>query len=84
MQAAYQAGMSMPGRLSVVGYDDIDLAPYTIPPLTTVTQTGVAMGHAATTLLLDMLDQNLAREEVPDIILPTSLVVRASTSRPPP
>jgi LacI family transcriptional regulator len=80
MQAAYQAGLSMPDQLSFVGYDDIDLAAYTIPPLTTVTQTGVAMGRAATTLLLDMVDQDLAREDVQDVVLPTSLVVRASTA----
>jgi LacI family transcriptional regulator len=80
MQAAYQAGLSMPGQLSIVGYDDIDLAPYTIPPLTTVTQAGVAMGRAATTLLLDMVDKDLAREDVQDVVLPTSLVVRASTA----
>jgi DNA-binding LacI/PurR family transcriptional regulator len=44
MQAAFQAGIRIPDRLSMVGYDDIDIAPYTIPPLTTVSQTGVEMG----------------------------------------
>lgn len=31
----------------MVGYDDIDMAPYTIPPLTTISQIGVDMGRVA-------------------------------------
>lgn len=68
----------------LVGYDDIDLAPYTIPPLTTVSQTGVDMGRAAAELLLSMIDQNLHREEVSDVVLAPALVVRRSTAPPPP
>lgn len=83
MQAAFQAGISIPDRVSIVGYDNIDIAPFTIPPLTTVDQTGVEMGRVVTNLLLDMVERNLNREEVSDIVLTPSLVVRQSTAAPP-
>lgn len=82
MQAAYQAGRSIPGELSIVGYDDIDLAAFTIPPLTTISQSGLAMGRAAAELLFTMIEQGLDRNAVDDVVLPTSLVVRESTAAP--
>jgi LacI family transcriptional regulator len=84
MQAAYRAGVTMPDRLSIVGYDDIDLVAYTIPPLTTVTRTGVEMGRTATRLLLEMIDRELDRDQVEDVVLEPRLVVRASTAPPAP
>jgi DNA-binding LacI/PurR family transcriptional regulator len=83
MQAAFQAGIAIPERLSMVGYDDIDMAPYTIPPLTTISQTGVEMGRVAAELLFTMIDQNLRREEVSDVVLAPALVPRQSTAPPP-
>jgi DNA-binding LacI/PurR family transcriptional regulator len=80
MQAAYQAGRPMPGRLSIVGYDDVDLAPYTIPPLSTVSQTGVEMGRVAARLLLETIDRDLDRQDVADVVLAPALVVRESTA----
>jgi LacI family transcriptional regulator len=83
MQAAFQAGIAIPDRVSIVGYDDIDVAPFTIPPLTTVRQGGVEMGRAVTDLLLRMVERNLNREEVSDVVLQPTLVVRQSTAPPP-
>jgi DNA-binding LacI/PurR family transcriptional regulator len=82
MQAAFQAGLAVPGRLSIVGYDDIDLAPYTVPPLTTISQTGVEMGRSAAELLFDMIDKGLDRSDAADVVLPPRLVVRQSTAPP--
>jgi DNA-binding LacI/PurR family transcriptional regulator len=82
MQAAYQAGIAMPDRLSIIGFDDIDFASYTIPPLTTISQSGVEMGRIATELLLDMIDNARDRSEVNDVILSPRLVVRGSTAPP--
>ena len=80
MQAAFQAGVPVPGRVSIVGFDDIDIAPFTIPPLTTIRQSGFELGEAAATLLLDMIQQERASTEVEDIILTPTLVVRQSTT----
>ena len=82
MQAAFQVRRAIPDQLSIVGYDDIDLAPYTIPPLTTISQTGVEMGRAAAKLLFDMIEQGLDRADVPDVVLGTELVIRQSTAAP--
>ena len=46
LAAAAQAGVPVPGALSVVGYDDIPMSACTVPPLTTVRQPKTAMGRA--------------------------------------
>ena len=82
LEAAYQTAIAVPDRLSIVGYDDLDIAAFTIPPLTTVSQSGVEMGRIAADLLLDMVEKEQPASEVPDVVLPTRLVVRRSTAPP--
>ncbi|MFL5756389.1 MAG: LacI family DNA-binding transcriptional regulator [Chloroflexota bacterium] len=82
MQAAFEAGLTVPGNVSIVGYDDIDLAGYVIPPLTTVSQSGVEMGRRAAELLLRMIAEDLDRATVDDIVIEPRLVVRGSTAPP--
>jgi DNA-binding LacI/PurR family transcriptional regulator len=82
MQAAFQAGIPMPGRLSIMGFDDIDFAAYTIPPLTTISQDGVEMGRLATEVLFDMIDNGRDRSDVNDLVLEPRLIVRGSTAAP--
>jgi LacI family transcriptional regulator len=79
MQAAFEFGIAMPEQLSIVGFDDIDIAAFTIPPLTTISQAGVEMGRVAAELLFDMIAQGRHRSEVPDVILEPKLVTRRST-----
>ena len=78
MQAAYERGLPIPDALSMVGFDDIDVAAFTIPPLTTISQDGVEMGRISAELLFDMIDNGRHRSEVPDVVLAPRLVVRAS------
>ena len=82
LQAAYQAGVVVPDHLSIVGFDDLDIAAFTIPPLTTVSQSGAEMGRTAATLLLDMIDHDRVAAEIDDIVLAPTLVVRESTAAP--
>lgn len=82
LQAAFQAGVSVPGEISIVGFDDIDIAAFTIPPLTTVRQSGFELGQAAANLLLDMIEQERESSAVDDIVLKPTLVVRQSTAAP--
>lgn len=82
MQAAFQAGIAVPDRLSIVGFDDIDFAAFTIPPLTTVSQTGVEMGRVAAERIFEMVEGDLVGSEVGDIVLTPTLVVRGSTAPP--
>ena len=76
LRAAGELGRRVPDDLAVVGYDDIELASYTTPPLTTVSQSASEVGRAAVELLL----QRLADPGRPPVrrTLETRLVVRAS------
>ena len=81
LRAAHQLGLRVPEDLSVVGYDDLPLASWVGPPLTTVRQPLREMGAAATQILLDM-----ARGRSPKVRrlnLSTELVLRESTAPPP-
>ncbi len=77
IRAARDAGLRVPQDLSVVGFDDIDLAPYLEPPLTTVAQPKRAMGERAVQMILALLTGDAA---VADCVLPGHLVVRGSTA----
>lgn len=83
LQAAYQLGIKIPDRISIVGFDDIEFTEFTVPPLTTVSQLGVEMGHAAANLLIDMIEQDRASSDVEDVVLSPTLVIRSSTAPPP-
>jgi DNA-binding LacI/PurR family transcriptional regulator len=56
IQGAQQGGIDVPGALSVVGYDDIDLARFVSPQLTTMAVDKLGMGRLAVTLLLHRLE----------------------------
>lgn len=75
MRSARAAGLRIPEELSVVGFDDIDLAPFFEPPLTTVAQPKRRMGEMAVQMLLELL----AGRPVVDQVLPNELIVRGST-----
>lgn len=80
LRAARHLGLDLPGDLSVVGYDNLPVAEWMEPPLTTVHQPLHDMAAAATRMLLDLANG----AEVPNsrIDLGTELVVRASTAPP--
>ena len=77
--ALREAGLRVPTDVSVVGFDDIALAGYADPPLTTVRTPAFELGETAGRLLLDIL----AGRTVPvRSVLPTQLVVRSSAGQP--
>jgi LacI family transcriptional regulator/LacI family repressor for deo operon, udp, cdd, tsx, nupC, and nupG len=69
--------LHVPQELSVIGYDDVDLARYVTPPLTTIHQPKLRLGEIAMQMLLDILDARPVANQV----LPVELVVRASTGK---
>jgi LacI family transcriptional regulator len=78
--ALREAGRSVPTDVSVVGFDDIPLAAYFDPPLTTVRLPAYELGQAAGRALLD----RISRRSLPTrTLLPTELVIRDSTAAPP-
>ena len=80
LHAAHEAGIDVPGDLAIVGFDDIELAAYTSPPLTTVAQPKEAIGTGAAGLLLERLRDG--RTSPRRAILQPELHRRASTARP--
>ncbi|RPF27757.1 LacI family DNA-binding transcriptional regulator [Georgenia muralis] len=78
MEVAGELGLSVPGDVSVVGFDNVPESALAQPPLTTVNQPMQAMGRAALGLLIDLLD---GKERDAHVQLPTELVVRGSTRR---
>ena len=80
IRAAAAAGLSVPGDLSVVGFDDIDFAVLHAPALTTVRQPRHALGRAAVAVLSARIEGRPA----PDcpLILAHELVVRDSAGPP--
>jgi len=78
MRALRDLRLDVPGDVSVVGFDDIDLAPHVDPPLTTVHQPIRRKGEEAVRLLLSVVERrDLAKPE--HRRLETRLIVRAST-----
>jgi LacI family transcriptional regulator len=71
------AGVSVPAEMSVVGFDGIELAEFTVPALTTIAHPRAELGRQAVTRLCDQLDGHPAA--APDFVLTPSLVVRGST-----
>jgi LacI family transcriptional regulator len=80
LQAAFQSGITIPDQLSIIGFDDIDFAAFTVPPLTTVRQSGIQMGHVGASLLIKMIEQGRDSSSVQDVILTPTLIVRQSTT----
>lgn len=76
MSAAHTAGMRVPDDVSVVGFDDIPMAAWTRPPLTTVRQPIIEKGRLAARLLIEQMNGSHVESPPP---LATTLVVREST-----
>lgn len=78
ISALREMKVRVPEDIAVIGYDDIDLARYCDPPLTTVRQPIRAAGRA----LVDALLALIAGRRPSPILLPTDLTVRVSSVRP--
>lgn len=79
LRAARQMGVRVPADLAVVGFDDIPVAAYVDPPLTTIAQPKVEMGQLAMGMLLTLMQTGLpASERLSDIVVQGRLVVRES------
>jgi DNA-binding LacI/PurR family transcriptional regulator len=81
--ALAELGVEVPGRLSVVGFDDVPEAQWARPPLTTIHQPSAEMGGAAVRMLLSLIDAGPISEGGSGstrLEMATSLVVRDSTA----
>jgi len=81
LRAARARGIAVPADISLVGFDNVEFAAHTAPPLTTVHQPLMDLGRAGADLLFRLLSGRAG--DTPRIQLATRLVVRASTAPPP-
>lgn len=81
IRGASDLGLAVPDDVSVTGFDDVVLAQYISPPLTTVRQNGYAKGRLAAESLIDVMkgDPGIPLQQ---ILLATDLIVRGSTAAP--
>jgi len=83
MREAYDHGIAIPRDLSVVGFDDIRLAQFMIPPLTTVQMSQMELAKIALRALLTETARKTRNPGRTDYPLITSLVLRRSTALAP-
>ena len=76
-RAITEAGLAVPEDFSVVGFDDIDIAAFVVPALTTIRQPFSKLASRAVSLLFQFLAGE--EPEITQIILPPQLIVRQST-----
>jgi len=77
LRALHNAGCRVPADVSVAGFDDLQIAPFLEPPLTTVRQPKTEMGRRAASILLELLE---GKELEAQITVPGELVIRESTA----
>ena len=78
LSVAQSRGISVPGELSITGYDDTEIAAHIVPSLTTVRTDVLEWGRAAATRLLELVEN---RSGSTFELTPPQLVVRESTGR---
>lgn len=76
LHGAHQLGLAIPEDVSVVGYDDIEFAGYTFPPLTTVRQPAAEIGAAAAMAVMNHLDNDTPLPRT--VALQPELIIRQS------
>jgi LacI family transcriptional regulator len=83
MREAYELGIAVPQDLSVVGFDDIRMAEFMIPPLTTVQMSQKDLAKLAFDALLNEVQRETPAPDGTEYVLKTQLVLRSSTAFPP-
>jgi len=80
LKRAKERGVNVPGDLSIVGFDNIELSSLISPPLTTVHHPIIEMGKTGVRLLLNRIVQDT--NEVDEVRMKNDLIVRESTAGP--
>jgi DNA-binding LacI/PurR family transcriptional regulator len=80
MQAVVQAGLCVPHDISVIGLDDIEVAAFQIPPLTTVRQSFAELATRGVQLLLNLLTGKEVKQK--NVVIAPTLIQRQSTTSP--
>jgi LacI family transcriptional regulator len=76
IQCCHQLGHTVPDDIAIIGYDDIPMASWVTPSLTTIKVNFESMGKAATKLLINHINE--CQEDCNSLILDPQLIVRES------
>ncbi len=77
IDAIREAGLRVPDDIAIVGFDDLDVAQESDPPLTTIRHSVQRVGEVAAQLLIDLIEGKVQAPH--HIVLPTELIVRQSS-----
>jgi DNA-binding LacI/PurR family transcriptional regulator len=80
LKKCHEAGISIPKDLSVIGFDDIRLSQFVIPPLTSVQMSQSELARLAFDALLADVERETPAPHGTEYVLKTNLVLRESTS----
>jgi LacI family transcriptional regulator len=83
MREAYQRAIQIPHDLSLIGFDDIRLAQFVTPPLTTVQMSQRELARIAFEALVKDSENPALSERRTDYVMNTTLVLRNSTALAP-
>ena len=79
MRAVLKNDMKIPDDIAFIGFDNIELAKYSTPPLTSINIPKYEMGEIAAKTIIDMVENRL---NLPvKILLPFELIIRESSTR---
>ena len=78
MAGLRECGVRVPEDISIIGFDDADIARMANPPLTTIRQDGIGKGERAAQALFDLI--NGQHPDPKDFTLPVELIVRGTTA----
>lgn len=84
MKAISERGLHIPDDISVIGYDDIDMASLMTPALTTVKQPKYEMGQCSVNILIDLIENNKSKKDYePSVqLIKTQIIERQSVGIP--
>lgn len=81
-EAVFERGLSIPGDMSIIGHDDVEIASLIRPLLTTMAQPTYELGRAAVEGLIRQIEgrnANSGKTEVENVVLRAQLIIRSST-----
>jgi LacI family transcriptional regulator len=80
MRKSYGEKIAVPGDLSIIGFDNIHLSQYILPPLTTIEMSQTELGRLAFQALLQDVQRETPNPNGTEYVLKTHFVLRDSTA----
>lgn len=82
LHATFDAGLRVPENMSVIGFDDVHIAEFTYPPLTTIRMSCRDLAQGAVAILCSKARGAVSATAVDSLTVPTDLIVRRTTGIP--